>query len=142
MLNDKQLECIELLMDGVNKTTIADKIKVNRKTIYDWLEKEEFKCELDKRKQIICNSALSDLKGSTRELLSEVKKLAYTAENEGIRLQALNSLLDRTLGKATSKTELEVNNNNKDIDDINLDALLDDNNNNDSNVIDLDKIAK
>ena len=139
MLNDKQLECIELLMDGVNKTAIADKIKVNRKTIYGWLEKEEFKRELDKRKQLICNSAISDLKGSTRELLDEVKKLAYTAENEGIRLQALNSLLDRTLGKATSKQDISVTNNDSVNEDINLDELL---SNEDDNVIDLNKIAK
>lgn len=138
MLNDKQLECIELLMDGVNKTAIADKIKVNRKTIYDWLEKEEFKRELDRRKQLICNSAISDLKGSTRELLDEVKKLAYTAENEGIRLQALNSLLDRTLGKATTKQEIELYSN-KEAENIDLDTLLEEDN---SNVIDLDKIAK
>ena len=139
MLNDKQLECIELLMDGVNKTAIADKIKVNRKTIYDWLEKEEFKRELDRRKQLICNSAISDLKGSTRELLTEVKKLAYTAENEGIRLQALNSLLDRTLGKATSKQDISITNNDSVNEEINLDELL---SNEDDNVIDLNKIAK
>ena len=138
MLNDKQLECIELLMDGVNKTAIADKIKVNRKTIYDWLEKEEFKRELDRRKQLICNSAISDLKGSTRELLAEVKKLAYTAENEGIRLQALNSLLDRTLGKATSKQDISITNNDSVNEEINLDDLLD----TADNVINIDKIAK
>ena len=139
MLNDKQLECIELLMDGVNKTAIADKIKVNRKTIYGWLEKEEFKRELDRRKQLICNSAISDLKGSTRELLDEVKKLAYTAENEGIRLQALNSLLDRTLGKATSKQDISITNNDSVNEEVNLDELL---SNEDDNVIDLNKIAK
>ena len=138
MLNDKQLECIELLMDGVNKTAIADKIKVNRKTIYGWLEKEEFKRELDRRKQLICNSAISDLKGSTRELLTEVKKLAYTAENEGIRLQALNSLLDRALGKATSKQDISVTNNDSVNEEINLDDLLD----TADNVINIDKIAK
>ena len=138
MLNDKQLECIELLMDGVNKTAIADKIKVNRKTIYGWLEKEEFKCELDRRKQLICNSAISDLKGSTRELLDEVKKLAYTAENEGIRLQALNSLLDRTLGKATSKQDISITNNDSVNEEINLDNLLD----TADNVINIDKNAK
>lgn len=138
MLTNKQLDCIELLMDGLNKTAIADKIGISRKTIYKWMENEEFKLELDRRKQKICNDALSDLKGSTKDLLKAVEKLAYTAENEGIRLQALNSLLDRTLGKATAKQEIELSNtdNNADVD---LDSLLEDK---DSNVIDLDKIAK
>ena len=138
MLTNKQLDCIELLMDGLNKTAIADKIGISRKTIYKWMENEEFKAELDRRKQKICNDALSDLKGSTKDLLKAVEKLAYTAENEGIRLQALNSLLDRTLGKATTKQEIELSSN-KEAENIDLDTLLDEDN---SNVIDLDKIAK
>ena len=127
-----------MLMDGLNKSAIADKLKVSRTTLYKWIENEEFKLELDRRKQKICNDALSDLKGSTKDLLKAVEKLAYTAENEGIRLQALNSLLDRTLGKATTKQEIELSSN-KDTENIDLDTLLDEEN---SNVIDLDKIAK
>lgn len=138
LLTNKQLEAVDMLMDGLNKSAIADKLKVSRTTLYKWIENEEFKLELDRRKQKICNDALSDLKGSTKDLLKAVEKLAYTAENEGIRLQALNSLLDRTLGKATAKQEIELSNtdNNTDVD---LDSLLEDK---DSNVIDLDKIAK
>ena len=138
MLNNKQLKAIDMLMDGANKTAIADKIKVNRTKLYNWLENEEFKLELDRRKQEISKHALSDLKGDTKQILEAVKKLGYEAESEAVRLSALNSLLDRILGKATAKQEIELSNtdNNADID---LDSLLEDK---DSNVIDLDKIAK
>ena len=138
MLNNKQLKAIDMLMDGVNKTAIADKIKVNRTTLYNWLENEEFKLELDRRKQEISKHAISDLKGDTKQILEAVKELGYNAESEAVRLSALNSLLDRILGKATAKQEIELSNtdNNTDID---LDSLLEDK---DSNVIDLDKIAK
>lgn len=138
MLNNKQLKAIDMLMDGVNKTAIADKIKVNRTTLYNWLENEEFKLELDRRQQEISRHALSDLKGDTKQILEAVKKLGYEAESEAVRLSALNSLLDRILGKATAKQEIELSNtdNNADID---LDSLLE---YKDSNVIDLDKIAK
>lgn len=138
MLNNKQLKAIDMLMDGVNKTAIADKIKVNRTTLYNWLENEEFKLELDRRQQEISRHALSDLKGDTKQILEAVKKLGYEAESEAVRLSALNSLLDRILGKATAKQEIELSNtdNNADVD---LDSLLEDK---DSNVIDLDKIAK
>lgn len=138
LLTNKQLEAVDMLMDGLNKSAIADKLKVSRTTLYKWIENEEFKLELDRRKQKICNDALSDLKGSTKDLLKAVEKLAYTAENEGIRLQALNSLLDRTLGKATAKQEIELSSN-KEAENIDLDTLLEEDN---SNVIDLDKIAK
>ena len=138
MLNNKQLKAIDMLMDGVNKTAIADKIKVNRTTLYNWLENEEFKLELDRRQQEISKHALSDLKGDTKQILEAVKELGYKAESEAVRLSALNSLLDRILGKATAKQEIELSNtdNNADVD---LDSLLEDK---DSNVIDLDKIAK
>lgn len=141
MLTEKQNKMISMLAEGMSKADIAKELKMSRQTIYDWLDKEEIKREMDRRRRIMCNEALTSLKGDTRELLDAVKKLAYTADSEAIRLQALNSLLDRSLGKATTKAELEVNNNNNNIDDINLDTLLDDNNK-DSNVIDLDKIAK
>ena len=138
MLNNKQLKAIDMLMDGVNKTAIADKIKVNRTTLYNWLENEEFKLELDRRQQEISKHALSDLKGDTKQILEAVKKLGYEAESEAVRLSALNSLLDRILGKATAKQEIELSNTDNNI-DVDLDSLLEDK---DSNVIDLDKIAK
>lgn len=138
MLNNKQLQAIDMLMDGVNKTAIADKIKVNRTTLYNWLDNEEFKLELDRRQQEISKHALSDLKGDTKQILEAVKELGYKAESEAVRLSALNSLLDRILGKATAKQEIELSNADNNI-DVDLDSLLD---NKDSNVIDLDKIAK
>jgi len=141
MLTEKQNKMISMLAEGMSKADIAKELKMSRQTIYDWMNKEEIKREMDRRRRIMCNEALTSLKGDTRELLDAVKKLAYTADSEAIRLQALNSLLDRSLGKATTKAELEVSNNNKDAENIDLDTLLDDNNN-DSNVIDLDKIAK
>ena len=138
MLTKKQNEMITMLVEGKSKTEVARELKMSRQTICDWLEKEEIKLEVDRRRQKMCNDALAGLKGDTKELLEAVKKLAYTADSEAIRLQALNSLLDRSLGKATAKQEIELSNtdNNTDVD---LDSLLEDK---DSNVIDLDKIAK
>ena len=138
MLNNKQLQAISMLMDNVQKSEIASKLGVSRTTLYKWIDNEEFKLELDRRRQEISKHALSDLKGDTKQILEAVKKLGYEAESEAVRLSALNSLLDRILGKATTKQEIELSNtdNNTDID---LDSLLEDK---DSNVIDLDKIAK
>ena len=138
MLNNKQLQAISMLMDNVQKSEIASKLGVSRTTLYKWIDNEEFKLELDRRQQEISKHALSDLKGDTKQILEAVKELGYKAESEAVRLSALNSLLDRILGKATAKQEIELSNtdNNTDVD---LDSLLEDK---DSNVIDLDKIAK
>ena len=138
MLNNKQLQAISMLMDNMQKSEIASKLGVSRTTLYKWIDNEEFKLELDRRRQEISKHALSDLKGDTKQILEAVKELGYKAESEAVRLSALNSLLDRILGKATAKQEIELSNtdNNADVD---LDSLLEDK---DSNVIDLDKIAK
>ena len=138
MLTKKQNEMITMLVEGKSKAEVARELKMSRQTIYDWLEKEEIKLEVDRRRQKMCSDALAGLKGDTQALLEAVKKLAYTADSEAIRLQALNSLLDRSLGKATTKQEIELSSN-KEAENIDLDTLLDEDN---SNVIDLDKIAK
>lgn len=108
MLTEKQNEMINMLIEGKTKSDIIRELKIARQTLYNWLGKDEIIAEMDRRRQKMCKDALADLKGDTKELLAEVKKLAYTADSEAIRLQALNSLLDRTLGKATSKQEVSI----------------------------------
>ena len=108
MLTEKQNEMINMLIEGKTKSDVIRELKIARQTLYNWLGKDEIIAEMDRRRQKMCKDALADLKGDTKELLAEVKKLAYTADSEAIRLQALNSLLDRTLGKATTKQEVSI----------------------------------
>ena len=92
----------------------------------------------DKRRQIISRNALNRVNIKVNEYLEGIEKIAKTTDNDNTALTAYGMLLDRALGKATAKQEIELSNtdNNADID---LDSLLEDK---DSNVIDLDKIAK
>ena len=138
MITDKQNKMINMLIEGVPKLTIAKDLKISRQTIYDWMDKEEIKLEIGRRRQKMCEEALGQVKGDTNKLLAELEKMALTSENESIKVQCINSLLDRILGKATAKQEIELSNADNNI-DVDLDSLLD---NKDSNVIDLDKIAK
>lgn len=138
LLNQKHLDAIEELMKGENISNVAKKIGVSRNSIYNWLDDEEFKRELDKRKQAISKRALDRVNIKVNEYLEGIEKIAKTTDNDNTALTAYGMLLDRALGKATAKQEIELSNtdNNADID---LDSLLEDK---DSNVIDLDKIAK
>jgi transposase len=138
LLNQKHLDAIEELMKGENISNIAKKLKVSRASIYNWLDDEEFKRELDKRKQVISRNALNRVNIKVNEYLEGIEKIAKTTDNDNTALTAYGMLLDRALGKATAKQEIELSNtdNNTDVD---LDSLLEDK---DSNVIDLDKIAK
>lgn len=138
LLNQKHLDAIEELIKGENISNIAKKLKVSRASLYNWLDDEEFKLELDKRRQIISRNALNRVNIKVNEYLEGIEKIAKTTDNDNTALTAYGMLLDRALGKATAKQEIELSNtdNNADID---LDSLLEDK---DSNVIDLDKIAK
>ena len=138
LLNQKHLDAIEELMKGENISNIAKKLKVSRASIYNWLDDEEFKLELDKRKQIISRNALNRVNIKVNEYLEGIEKIAKTTDNDNTALTAYGMLLDRALGKATAKQEIELSNADNNI-DVDLDSLLD---NKDSNVIDLDKIAK
>lgn len=138
LLNQKHLDAIEELMKGENISNVAKKIGVSRNSIYNWLDDEGFKRELDKRKQVISKRALDRVNIKVNEYLEGIEKIAKTTDNDNTALTAYGMLLDRALGKATAKQEIELSNtdNNADVD---LDSLLEDK---DSNVIDLDKIAK
>ena len=57
LLNQKHLDAIEELIKGESISNIAKKLKVSRASLYNWLDDEGFKLELDKRRQIISRNA-------------------------------------------------------------------------------------
>ena len=137
---------INMLIEGKTKSAIAKELKVCRQTIYDWLDKDEISAELDRRRQKMCDEALNSVKGDVNKLLAELEKMALTSENENIKVQCINSLLDRILGKPSTKQEISIDKATEgDIELDDIDTLLDSNNaDNDvenaiDNVIELDK---
>ena len=137
-LTNENYQSMELIIKGDSMQIVAKELGRSRATIYNWLDNEEFKHELDRRRDKLSNQAINKVKCRIDNYLEDIERIAKTSENDNTRLQAYNMLLDRALGKATAKQEIELSNtdNNADID---LDSLLEDK---DSNVIDLDKIAK
>ena len=138
LLNQKHLDAIEELVKGENISNIAKKLKVSRASLYNWLDDEGFKLELDKRRQIISRNALNRVNIKVNEYLEGIEKIAKTTDNDNTALTAYGMLLDRALGKATSKQDISVTNNDSVNEEVNLDDLLD----TADNVINIDKIAK
>ena len=146
MLSDKQIEAINMLLEGKQKTQIAKDLGIQRSTLYKWLDNKEFIATMDERRNNFLKQTMDDMKSDVKDILGEVKKLGYTAESESVRLQALNSILDRVLGRASTKTELSIEKTTeKDIDLKELDTLLDNNSSDNDvenaidNVIELNK---
>lgn len=122
MLTDQQVECIELLAQGeLTKDEIATRIKVTRRTIYNWMDKDEFKKELHNRTRIFQNLMQEEghakLVAKGQIALDNIFKLANTAKQEKIRLDANVFIWESIYGKATSRiqdiTDEEKENNSK-----------------------------
>jgi len=112
MLNEKQLKSIEMLIEGVSKTQIAKDINVERKTIYRWLDNQEYITHLDKRthnyKTSIQKDANRKLLNLTNYAIDELVKMSKDSENVEAKRKILFEILDRTLGKVTNSLDVNV----------------------------------
>lgn len=84
MLDQRHRKLIILIQEGKNITEIARILNVSRRTIYNWLEKEEIKSELDNKKALI----------------SEMIDLAKNSEDKTIKYNAIKYLLDLNISLA------------------------------------------
>lgn len=145
VLSEVQYRCIELLCQpDPNITAIAKELEVDRKTIYNWLKNEKFKAELNLREQEIKDEVRRIY---IRKLPAVIEKLYKLTDSSDKRtaLSAIQSWIDRALGKVSTQVELTDNRANNDDFDINaaLSQIKQDLNaeskKNDKNIIPLSK---
>lgn len=123
-LNEKHYKCIEYLIKGYKYTEIAKKVPCSRQAIYDWLDDNIFKAELDKCRQEIKTTAQNKILGQTDTYLQKIEEIAFNSASDNVKLNALEFLWESVYGKATTKieqtTENKSNSNDraKDIDDL------------------------
>lgn len=129
MLDEKKIRAIDYLVEAKHtKVEIAQLVGVSRRSLYDWLDNEEFRKEWDKRLQEIQTHGMSTLKATLGQNIANIILLATRAESEKVRLDANQYLIDRVLGKTTTKIDLEAcaKESEKGIDDDLIDAELND----------------
>lgn len=105
MLNERQNKEAELYAQGVNVTNIAKLCDCSRQTIYNDMERKEWKAKVDdlltEAKQVANNKLNNDV-----ELyVDELKKIALTSKSENNKKDALMYLLNRIYGTPTNKTQ-------------------------------------
>ena len=108
MLNDNQLRAAHLMAEGFNISEIARELNLTRKTIYGYKEKEEFVAEVDRLVQQNKTEANKKLTSNLGRYITELEKLAFNSENEKIKSQVLMYLIDRVLGKCTTKADINI----------------------------------
>lgn len=111
MIDERQIRTIELLVSGEHTITrIAELIGVSRQAIYNWLNNEEFKAELDKRLHEIKTMAQKEFDAKLNMAIDKYWELATDPKTDNRTRQiALSYWIDRSLGKTTSRLEMTDN---------------------------------
>jgi hypothetical protein len=105
---EKQL-CLNLLAEGrLNKSEIANVLGINRGSIYNWMKDPEFIAELDRRKQLILNFADKMITSKLDAAIEEYWEMRNTTTNEKVKSDIYQYFIDRSMGKATSKHQIEA----------------------------------
>jgi hypothetical protein len=118
MLSEKQINVCELIATGIPITEVSKVSGVARSTIYEWKKLDEFNAEVSRFGQEYINAAQGRLKCAATVAADEIIKLLKEGRYEKTRLAAAQDILDRNLGKATTRVELDDSRNDKE----NIDA--------------------
>lgn len=109
LLTDKQVEAIKLITETeLTYGEIANKMKIHRNTLLQWREKEEFKAEIDKYIQLRVKVLEDRIKLESENLVNKALKLIDKAESEPVRADLIKYLIDRSLGKASTKIDMSI----------------------------------
>ncbi len=121
MLDGRKLKMIELKLENPNLTNpeLAELIGVTRQAIWEWWKQPEVMAEVDKRLREINHAANQHLKSRASTLMNELLDLALSPNTEPrTKNNALQYLIDRSLGKAPDQIDLNVDNSTGDAADV------------------------
>lgn len=140
-LADKHYKCIELIIKGYKFTEIAKMVPCTRQSIYDWLNDVNFKAELDKCRQELKKQAENKVLAKVDIYMDKIEELAFKSDSDNVKLNALELLLERCLGKVTTKIEQTTENKEDNVTNINIDNMLEEikEEKQEDNVIELNK---
>lgn len=105
MLHEKQLEAAIMLAEGKNRTEIARELKISRQTLYDWLKLDEFNEEVNRIVTLSKDETEKRLTFNIDKYVSELEKIAFNSKSEKTKSDTLQYLIDRVLGKTTTKVQ-------------------------------------
>ena len=106
-LSNRKKQALELDLSGYTGTQIAEEIGCTNATLSKWRNEPEYKEEFEKRMNENIDKATKKLKAYTKIAIEKLVELTQS-ENERIALTAINSLLDRSLGKARETVSIQA----------------------------------
>ncbi|MBP3931775.1 MAG: helix-turn-helix domain-containing protein [Peptostreptococcaceae bacterium] len=123
-LGEKQYKVMELIIQGETISDIAKMMKVSRGTIYNWLDDENFKADLNKQRQEIKDASKERINANIGIYIGELHKIATTSPSEKARIEASVYLLNRVLGTPTRVQQDITEDTNKEDNSINIDDIV------------------
>lgn len=124
VLTVKQNDMITMLIEGENITDIAKKLNVTRNTIYAWMNKDNVKAELDRRKRELASQGNQLILKDLTTYIGNIKELANDKSDKRVCLAANQYLINRIYGNPTSVVEDNTSDNNDNLNDNELEQEL------------------
>lgn len=116
MLTKEQEKAITLYIEGNKITDIAKVVSVSRQTVHSWLNLDEVKAELDKRKQDLANRGNQLILKDITTYIDNIKDLANDCTDNRVKLAANQYLLNRVYGNPTGIFDTSEDNDNTNVD--------------------------
>lgn len=123
MLDERKVSMIDLRMKGKGNVEIAKVLGVSRTSIYNWLQEDEVKAELARCVQEIKTHSQNRFNVDIDVMIDNARDLALNSESDKIKSDMTQYWIDRTLGKTT--TRLEVDDGRDEKDKVDVDVLND-----------------
>lgn len=120
ILSEKHYEAMRYMLEGSNISEISKLCNVSRTAIYNWLSDDDFKAELNRQSQEIKTNAVAEITNKVGCYVKIMHEIATTSKNDKERRSACEYMIDKVLGKSTTRvadvTEEEDKNSVEDID--------------------------
>lgn len=124
VITTQESSMLTMLMKGENITDIAKTLNVNRGTIYNWLNKESVKTELNRRKQELATQANQLIMRDLATYIDNIKALANQKDDKRVSLAANQYMVNRAIGTPTGVADRDESVDNDTVDEIELEAEL------------------
>lgn len=119
IITENHIKAMSYIIEGKSMTDIAKICGVGRATLYNWLDNKEFKAELEKQRQDVKNNANTEIVNKLGCYIKILHEIATTSKNDKERRAACEYLVDRALGKATTRVaDVSEDENNEKVEDI------------------------
>ncbi|MDS1004172.1 helix-turn-helix domain-containing protein [Clostridium sporogenes] len=116
VLTVKQSDMVTMLIEGHSITDIAKKLNVTRNTIYAWMNKDNVKAELDRRKRELATQGNQIILKDLTTYIGNIKELANDNSDKRVSLAANQYLLNRIYGNPANILEDNTEDNNDNLD--------------------------